>query len=141
MPTIFHKDFIENLGKDSLPARYFGKVNDKTVTKSNGTTIRSLIEQDVTDSSDNTYHLFAGDIIPANVTLASSNAITYPSYTEDNTILYKVIEKRSVPYMSAFQVATDFFNPKSLTETHYLTFGHNTLEALKNFPFITVREK
>ena len=141
LPTIFHKDFIENLGKDSLPARYFGKVNDKTVTKSNGTTIRSLIEQDVTDSSDNTYHLFAGDIIPANVTLASSSEIIYPSYTEDNTILYKVIEKRSVPYMSAFQVATDFFNPKSLTETHYLTFGHNTLEALKNFPFITVREK
>ena len=87
------------------------------------------------------FHLFAGDIIPANVTLVTSGSITYPSYTEDNTILYKVIDKRSVPYMSAFQVATDFFNAKSLTETHYLTFGHNTLEYLKALPFITVREK
>ena len=141
LPTIFHKDFIENLGKDSLPARYFGKVNGVDVTKSNGTTIRSLIEQDVTDKDNKVFHLFAGDIIPANVTLVTGGSITYPSYTEDSTILYKVIDKRSVPYMSAFQVATDFFNAKSLTETHYLTFGHNTLEYLKALPFITVREK
>lgn len=34
---------------------------------------------------------------------------------------------------------TSFFNAKSLTENHYLTFGHNTLEYLKNYPMITVR--
>ena len=42
--------------------------------------------------------------------------------------------------MSAFEVGTSFFNPKSLTENHYLTFGYNTLEYLKNYPFITVSE-
>ena len=34
---------------------------------------------------------------------------------------------------------TSFFNAKSLTENHYLTFGHNSLEYLKNYPMITVR--
>jgi hypothetical protein len=41
--------------------------------------------------------------------------------------------------MSAFEVGTSFFNPKSLTENHYLTFGHNTIEYLENYPFITVK--
>ena len=41
--------------------------------------------------------------------------------------------------MSAFETGTTFFNPRSLTENHYLTFGHNTLKYLKNYPFITVK--
>jgi hypothetical protein len=48
------------------------------------------------------------------------------------------MHKDSVPYMSGFEVGTSFFNPRSLTETNYLTFGHNTLEYLKDKPFITV---
>lgn len=139
LPTIFHKDVIQKFGQYKLPARYFGTVNDATVTTSDALTIRSLIEQDVVDSSSVTHHLFAGDIIPANVTLASAGSVVYPSYTEDSTIAFKVIHKSSIPYMSAFEVGTSFFNPKSLTENHYLTFGHNTLTHLKNYPLITAR--
>jgi hypothetical protein len=40
--------------------------------------------------------------------------------------------------MSAFEVGTSFFNARSLTSNHYLTFGHNTLERLVDKPFITV---
>ncbi len=140
LPTIFHKEgLIDKMGEYSLPARYFGNVNSNDVTQSNGTTIRSLIEQDVEDNDGKVYHLFAGDIIPENVTIASVSEIYYPSYTEDESILFKVMHKRSVPYMSAFEVGTSFFNPKSLTENHYLTFGHNTLEYLQNYPMITVK--
>ena len=57
---------------------------------------------------------------------------------EDADIICKVLVKLP-PYMSAFEVGTSFFNPKSLTENHYLTFGHNTIEYLKNYPFITVK--
>ena len=60
---------------------------------------------------------------------------------KDDKILFKVIHKNSMPYMSAFEVGTSFYNPKSLTETHYLTWGHNTPEYLANYPFITVRKK
>ena len=62
------------------------------------------------------------------------------SYTESDDVICKVLVKM-VPYMSAFEVGTTFFNPRSLTENHYLTFGHNTLQYLKNYPFITVKKK
>ena len=81
-------------------------------------------------------HVFAGDLIPSGYTAAANT-----SYTTDAKILFKVMHKNSVPYMSAFEVGTSFFNPKSLTENHYLTFGHNTLDYLANYPMITVREK
>lgn len=129
LPTIFHKDIIEQMGKNALPARFFGKVN-AAETQGNETTVRSLIEQDI-DAN----HYFAGELIKK-----TDKAPAGTSYTTDSTILYKVIHKRSIPFMSAFEVGTSFFNAKSLTENRYLTWGHNTLEYLKNYPIITVRQ-
>ena len=140
LPTIFHKDFVDKFAEHTLPARYFGTVNGVSVAQSDGTTIRSLIEQEVTDKDGHKYQLFAGDIIPANVTLASGGSVVYPSYTVDNKVILKIYKKGAVPYMSAFEVGTNFFNPKSLTTNYYLTWGRNTLEHLKNYPFITVKE-
>ena len=129
LPTIFHKDIIEQMGKNTLPSRFFGKVNAAEAT-GNGTTIRSLIEQDIGAN-----HYFAGDLIKN-----GDKAPAGTSYTVDPSILYKVIHKRSIPFMSAFEVGTSFFTPKSLTENRYLTWGHNTLEYLKNYPIVTVRQ-
>ena len=135
LPTIFHKDgLIDKMGEYTLPARYFGKVNAAggTVAASN-TTIRSLVEKDYT-VSEVVYHVFPGDLLPDGATYLANE-----TYTQDDTILFKIMHKRSVPYMSAFEVGTSFFNPKSLTTNHYLTWGHNTVEYLKNYPMITVR--
>lgn len=138
LPMIFHDLMIDKKGEFTLPARYFGTVNAAAGTAtSNNTTIRSLIETDyVTGTEPNqvTTHVFPGDLIPSGAAYTANT-----TYTVDPTIAFKIMHKRSVPYMSAFEVGTSFFNPKSLTETHYLTFGHNTLEYLKNYPFITVR--
>lgn len=166
LPTIFHKDFIDKFKQYTLPARYFGTPNAASVTAATAKT-RSLIEQDIVFAGGETVaepidvmrggvemilqpgdtvnkgdigHVFPGDLIPAKTVLAASGNITYPSYEETSDVLFKIIAADSVPYMSAFEVATDFFNPKSLTETHYLTFGHNTLEYLKNRPFITATQ-
>lgn len=134
LPMIFHELQIDKKGEYTLPARYFGTVNTAAGTAPGAnTTIRSLIETDYTVNSTIT-HVFPGDLVPANAAYKANE-----TYTQDNTILFKIMHKRSVPYMSAFEVATSFYNPRSLTETHYLTFGHNTLEYLKNYPFITVR--
>ena len=131
LPTIFHKDgLIDKMGEYTLPARYFGKVNATAgTTTGNNTTVRSLVEKDF-----GTKHCFPGDLLPNSQAYGANE-----TYTQDDTILFKIMHKRSVPYMSAFEVGTSFFNPKSLTENHYLTWGHNTLEYLKNYPFITVR--
>lgn len=153
LPTIFHKDFIDKFAQYTLPARYFGKIGKVDSSKaqvSDGATYRSLIEQDVTLAEALKYkgkslpigtkfHLFAGDIIPNKIQVASTTAVTVPFYVEDNTIVLKIVHKDAVPYMSAFEAGTSFFNPRSLTENHYLTFGHNTLEALHDKPFITFR--
>lgn len=135
LPTIYHKEIVDKFAQHVLPARYFGTVNASTTT-GNGITIRSLIEQDVTKASSPNVHVFAGDLIPSGYSAPANT-----SYTVDSKILFKVYHKGSVPYMSAFEVGTSFFNAKSLTENHYLTFGHNTLEYLKNYPFITVKSK
>ena len=138
---------IDKMGEHTLPARYFGVINETGGTApSQNTSIRSMIETDyaVASQSDDArakhinnqwvVHVFPGDLLPN-----GSTYLAKETYTQDPTILFKLYHKDSVPYMSAFEVGTSFFNPKSLTENRYLTFGHNTLEYLKNYPFITVR--
>ena len=165
LPTIFHKEgLVDKFEEDVLPARYFGIV----ITSSNISTysastpaagkpidsddgsyvpgvghanglIRSMVEKVVTVSATD-YHVFPGDEIPAGATIVASTGNFEPGevYIEQADIICKVLVKLP-PYMSAFEVGTSFFNPRSLTENHYLTFGHNTLEYLKNYPFITVK--
>lgn len=60
-------------------------------------------------------------------------------YKYDSTVICKIVVKLP-PFMSAFQVGTNFFNGKSLTTNHYLTWGKNTLEYFKAYPFVTLSE-
>lgn len=149
LPSIFHNDnLVAKLTDDKLNHRFFGVVNSTNgTTASTNTTVRSLIEMDYEVASagadpraelnpeDNKYyvHVFGGDLLPNSV-----NYLANQTYTVDDSIICKVLVKLP-PFMSAFEVGTSFFNPKSLTETHYLTWGHNTLEYLYNYPLITVR--
>lgn len=131
VPTIFNKEgLIDKFAQHTLPARYFGNVN--TVSGTTGAaniTVRSLIEKDYGD-----VHVFPGDLLP-NSTAYEANE----TYGEDPSIICKVYHKNSIPFMTAFETGTSFFNPRSLTETHYLIWGYNDLEYLKNYPFITVK--
>ena len=131
LPSIFHKDGLLDgyiSEENVLPPEYFGAINS-AATAGDGSTVRSLIEQDI-----GTNHYFAGDLIDV-----ADTAPAGTSYTVDASIICKVMYKDAVPYMSAFQVGTSFFNARSLTENHYLTWGHNTLEHLAARPFITVK--
>ena len=130
LPTIFHKEgLVDKFEEHVLPAKYFGTVNT-AATVGDGKTVRAVTEMMIGSN-----HYFAGDLIKTTDT-APKNM----SYTESDDIICKVLVKL-VPYMSSFEVGTTFFNPRSLTENHYLTFGHNTLQYLKNYPFITVKKK
>ena len=152
LPTIFHKEgLMDKFEEDILPARYFGRAvaaGDKgsgKVINASGEydntkgTLRAKVEKDVTVSST-AYHVFPGDEIPNGATVKSGgNFEEGEVYVADpDGIIAKVVVKLP-PYMSAFEVGTSFFNPRSLTENHYLTFGHNTLEKLDNYPFITLK--
>lgn len=136
LPTVFHKDGLFADFSNVLPSDYFGTIN--TVQTTAGASTRSAIEQDFNNVAmdnaayDPAKHVFPGDPIPVGTVCAANT-----TYEVDPTIAFKIYDTTAVPYMSAFEVGTSFFNARSLTENHYLTFGHNTLEYLKNFPFIT----
>ena len=166
LPTIFHKDgLMDKFGEEVLPSRYFGDLLDSKLaeasvydassnksgmftksgnnytivnTGSTANKVKSLIETDYTVSNVTT-HVFPGDTIPVGAVLTITSSTVPFAYLENENKVCVVMHKRSVPYMSAFEVGTSFFNSKSLTENHYLTFGHNTLEYLKNYPFIVVK--
>jgi len=151
LPTIFHKEgLVDKFEQDVLPSRYFGrdvaagdKGSGKVINASNEYdptkgTIRSRVEKDVTVSGT-AYHVFPGDEIPSGATVvANGNFEEAEVYVVTEDVICKVLVKLP-PIMSAFEVGTTFFNPRSLTENHYLTWGHNTLEYFKNYPFITVK--
>ena len=129
LPVIFDNAGLKaTFSKEVLPAKYFGTVN--TGSKVADAKTRSLIEQVI-----NNKHYFAGDVIKLGDTAPKGT-----SYQEDDSIICKIVTKLP-PYMSAFEVGTSFFNPKSLTENHYLTFGHNTIQYLKAYPMVTVKLK
>lgn len=134
LPMIYNGLQIDKKAEYTLPARYFGTINASGATApTQNSSIRSLIEKDYTVSNKTT-HVFPGDLIPGGATYEANE-----TYTEDATIAFKIMHKSSVPFLSAFEVGTSFYNPRSITENHYLTWGYNALEYLKNYPFITVR--
>ena len=151
LPTIFHKEgLVDKFDQEVLPERYFGrsvaasdKGSGKVINASDEYdptkgTIRSRIEADVTVGGV-AYHVFAGDEIPSGATVKSGGDFEEAQvYVATEDVICKVLVKLP-PIMSAFEVGTTFFNPRSLTENHYLTWGHNTLKYFKNYPFITVK--
>lgn len=113
-----------------LPKEYFGTVNATAgTTGATNTTVRSLVEKDY-----GSVHVFPGDLVPN-----STAYLAKETYTVDPKVICKVMHHNSIPFMSAFEVGTSFFNPRSLTENHYLTWGYNKPEHLLRYPYITVK--
>ncbi len=135
LPVLFHNQgLIEKFEDYTLPSRFFGAKLD-TAGTANGTSDRTLVEGDFTGSDGVLKHLFPGDLIPAGADYLANEA-----YSEASDVVCKIMHKTSVPFMSAFEVGTSFFNPKSLTENHYLTWGYSDIDYLKNYPMITVKK-
>lgn len=136
LPTIFHNNnLVDRLGEYVLPAKYFGTVNTASKTTADANT-RSLLPQTI----GGTYY-YAGQSIPTGTALVDDGEIVVPSYQEDETVILKVVHKDSLKYMSGFQTQTEFMNPRALTNSHYLIFGHSSLaqSRLYEFPWITIK--
>lgn len=157
LPTMFHKDGLIDFEGKTLPKHYFGiPVTTANIASYTGADkvfaadgkyqpakgkAYAAEELDIT-FGDTTHHLFAGQELPANavVNTAAINA-GLKVYVGDESIIFKIIKKgQACPYMSAFEQSTSFFNAKALLTNYYLTFGHNTMQHLKQYPWITVRK-
>lgn len=148
LPSIFHKEgLIDKMDEDVLPAKYFGRavaesdIGSGKIIGADGAydstkgTLRAKAEFVYNDK-----HYFPGDALATSGTYVAVVGGLEASqvYIEDSSVICKVLVKLP-PLMSAFEVGTTFWNPRALCENHYLTFGHNTLAYLKNYPFITVK--
>lgn len=154
LPTMFHKDgLMDKMDEYILPARYFGhlvgasdkgsgKVIDASGVYDNTKgTLRSRVEKTYTVSSVD-YHVFPGDALINGATVkASGNFEEAEVYVEDASIICKVIHRDAIPFMGAFTTNTVFWNPRSLTENHYLIWGYSKPCYLYNRPFLTIKKK
>lgn len=154
LPTMFHKDgLMDKMDEYILPARYFGhlvgasdkgsgKVIDASGVYDNTKgTLRSLVEKTYTVSSVD-YHVFPGDALINGATVkASGNFEEAEVYVEDASIICKAIHRDAVPFMGAFTSNSVFWNPRSLTENHYLVWGYSKPCYLYNRPFLTIKKK
>lgn len=167
LPTIFHKEgLMDKFDEYRLPQRYFGTIitssnissfsdsapapgkpidsdNNQYTPGSNYANgrIRSLVEKKYTVGGT-TYHVFPGDDIVSGATIVASTGNFVPGevYIEDHSVICKVVHKDAVKFMSAFETATEFFNARSLTSNHYLTWGYSNPDYLKSLPVITVKQ-
>lgn len=145
LPTIFHKDGLNPLTENILPARYFGVTCDSSMAEEGGpiagnrvqagALVRSKVEKDVGDK-----HYFPGDLIEVNTTVGGSTAsfLYAEAYVEKDDIICKIVTKDTFKIMDAFEVGTNFFNARSLTSNHYLTWGYSNPDRLYDQPLVTV---
>lgn len=167
LPTIFHKDIDATGGfkEYDLPEKWFGEMasSDLTLPSSEPDNVVNRIAisgwYDVSEAevalvqkpSSDTVFLWAGDPVPykgqvyndnvrgVSVTVASTTLPSEYYYVVDDTIAFMLLDASSLPFMSGFEVGTEFYNQRSLTTTNYLIFGHNNLEFLEEYPRIRVK--
>lgn len=136
LPTIFHKDgLIDKFDeKNVLPAKYFGDLYpNPDAPNLIGGVVRAA---KTINYEGKTY--YGGDIVTG-TTDTSALGFGDVLYQEKGDIICKIMHKDSVPYMSGFEVTTNFVNGKNLSTNMYLTYGRNKLEHIKEYPFITLR--
>lgn len=167
LPTIFHKeDLLEN--GIVLPARYFGTRKTITGdAHADGTDkyraeMEAFIPVDATGkysaTGTNVVHVFPGDVLPNLTPISSEGTTDYltkeftvngvkrtiqyytdvRAYQVDPKIICKLVHKDAVKYMSSFETATEFWNPKNLTTNRYLTWAYAKPKLLNGYPFITL---
>ena len=135
--SIFHNDAVKGVfeGFDNLNERFFGTVN-AAATEGDGSTIRSLVEQDITVTGGTTVkHYKPGDLIDDDYVAPAGT-----SYTTDSDIIAKVFVKLPI-YLTGWSAATEFKNARGLTDNNYLIWTESKPFALDAYPVITIKAK
>lgn len=126
LPFLFNPD--SKIAIKEIHWKYFGTMNaSASTTAATNTLVRAAIEADFGSE-----HLFPGDLLPNSTAYAANSTYTAsysarPTLNAATTIL--LVHKNDYPIMSAFSVGTSFFNARRLDMNHYLTFGHNNVQA------------
>lgn len=150
LPTIYHKDDVDITKMcRKLPARYFGRA----VTESDIGSGKIIGTDGAYDSTKGTLraareftynnkHYFAGDALATSGTYVAvvGGLEATDVYIEDPDKIAVIMHKGSVPFMSAAEVSVSFYNPRALLTNNYLIYGRNTLDYLRNYPFLVIKK-
>lgn len=168
LPSIFHNDIDAKGGfsEYDLPSKWFGvpATESLTLPTSAPTEITNRILVSgwyevanagemtlVQKPNNNAVFLWAGDAVPytgqvytddvrrVTVTVGATSIAAEYYYIVDKTIAFMLVHSSALPYMSGFETGTEFWNARSLTNNHYLIFGHNNLEFLEEYPRLRIR--
>lgn len=133
LPMVYNNGKVQPIEGMEIPAKYFGQRMAIAGSAPTGnTSVRSLVEKSFATGT----YTRAGELIPAGASY-QANVEAYDN-SQAGTFVCKILSVEGIPFMSSFEVGTAFFNARSLTENHYLTWGFNTLQRLKEKPFITI---
>lgn len=137
LPMVYNNGNLQPIEGISMPSRYFGTLIDTAGTVATANTVRSAVEREFfkTDGTTSVGYIRQGEYVPKDATYLANEV-----YTPDSSIACKIISTEGLPFMSSMEVGTVFYNSRSLTENHYLTWGFNTLQSLKEKPFITIKQ-
>lgn len=133
LPMVFNKGGLEPMEGIELDQHYFGNpiATAGTATGAEYSLVEKTYSVGTGDNKVDTY-VRIGEVIPTGASYGIGEA-----YLPDPTIICKLISAEGNPFMSSMEVGTVFYNSRSLTENHYLTWGFNTMQSLKEKPFIT----
>jgi len=135
LPMIFNNGTVQPIAGMEMPSKYFG---DAIKVAGTSTGVQRAIKERIyyTDAINGTIapmYIRGGELLPTGYKYDVDEA-----YTPDPTVVAKIISVEGNPFMSSMEVGTAFFNARSLTENHYLTWGFNTMQNLKEKPLITI---
>lgn len=140
---------MEKFTKYKLPAKYFGHVSTSADAAEGGAiasnavvsagTVISLVEKTI-GSGSSAKHYFPGDFLPTGTTVGTAlhNFLYAEAAVVDEDIICKVVTNDTYKFMSAFEVGTNFFNPRALLQSNYLTWGFGAPDRLLDQPLVTV---
>lgn len=142
---------IEGSGTDGIYVPGTNNANGKLV---------ALVEKEV-EVNGTTYKVMPGDELPAGVMLVKGgtnvnnpNAFTcigrgYNQVSTTDTdsefgiaqdnVICKICSTDTFKFLTGFTIGTEFYNPKSLTQNHYLIWTYG-IDRLKGQPLVTLKE-
>lgn len=152
LPEVYHPDGILH-SHQAMNSKYFGVPVTAPVAKTDRTAtdgIRfakcvTVTEQAATSTVPAvTKTYYAGTFVPTDYAIGATAGVKIVAkedvYKEDASIVGIIIGKGAAPFMSAAEASSAFWNPQSLTNTNFLIYGHNTLKALQEKPYIVIKK-
>lgn len=68
-------------------------------------------------------------------------ASTVLGYTEDATVIAKLVHKNVIKFLSGVSVGTEFVNGKNHTQNHYFTWLYADPKLINGYPVIAIKSK